>query len=111
MSALGAVLDRLNDIEATIVQLGRDAGQRPSVALRLSLKSLESRRDMLRDELSEIAQQEFVDVCDYRIVPDSRNAYALASITSAWHDFQEAIIQLQRPEFPARWQKWFRPIL
>ena len=66
MKALRAILDRLNDIEATISQVSRNAGAEPSLAIRLSLQSLESRRDMLREELFEVAQQEFLDVCDYR---------------------------------------------
>lgn len=48
-----SILDRLNDVEATIAQVARDAGESPSLAVRLSLQSLQSRRDMMREELVE----------------------------------------------------------
>ncbi len=67
MKSRRSILDRLNDVEATIAQVARDAGESPSLAVRLSLQSLQSRRDMMREELVEISQQSFVDVsCRWR---------------------------------------------
>jgi hypothetical protein len=91
MSRLRAVLDRLGDIESTIDKIERAYATERSLALSLSLKSLESRRDMLRGELAEISSYEFIDVCDYKFVPEGIESYALTGITSALQQFQEMI--------------------
>lgn len=91
MSVLRAVLDRLNDIEATIAQVSREAGPEPGFSVQLSLQSLESRRDMLKEELIELSHQEFIDVCDYKIIPTAPESYAMSAVTSAWQDFQETL--------------------
>jgi len=89
MSYLRAILDSLNDIEATIARVS--AGGQASEAVRLSLVSLETRRDMLREELSEVSKDEFVEVCDYRFIPSDADSYAVSGITTALHDFQDMI--------------------
>jgi len=57
MSALRAVLDRLNDIEATIERVGREASGTSPFAYRIALKSLENRRADLQEELAEITRR------------------------------------------------------
>ena len=88
MSKLRAVLDRLNDIEATIARATSAAA--PSNAVLLSLTSLEARRDDL-EELSEVTKAEHVEICDYRIIPEQSTAYAVAGVTAALHQFQEIV--------------------
>jgi uncharacterized protein YdcH (DUF465 family) len=94
MSALRSVLDRLNDIEATISQMEGNSTAENARAYRLTLQSLEKRRDSLRDELAEISERDFVEVCDYRIIPSDRTSYALAAVTGALHDFQDLVTLL-----------------
>jgi len=89
MSKLRAVLDRLNDIEATIARATSAAA--PSNAVLLSLTSLEARRDDLLEELSEVTKAEHVEICDYRIIPEQSTAYAVAGVTAALHQFQEIV--------------------
>jgi hypothetical protein len=60
MSALRSVLDRLNDIEAELARMSRDETE-PDFAIELSLKSLERRRDMLKEEFRELAM---IEGCD-----------------------------------------------
>ncbi len=91
MSRLRAVLDRLNDIEATIAKAERlYSGQSPT-AFQLSMRSLESRRNLLREELSDASREAAVDICDYRIIPDGSGSYAISAVTSALHDFQDLV--------------------
>lgn len=52
MSNLRAVLDRINDIEATISRIELESNGDLPLSTQLSLQSLESRRDMLREELA-----------------------------------------------------------
>ncbi len=89
MSKLRAILDRINDIEATIAQITAQSTVESAFADRLTLQSLESRRDKFREELAEITKQESIEVCDYRIIQSSGSSYALSAITSALHDFQD----------------------
>jgi hypothetical protein len=91
MSALRSILDSLNDVEATISQITRDAGPEMSFGVQLSLQSLEARREMLKEELVEISHNEFVDICDYKIVPGAADSYAMSAVTGAWHDFQDML--------------------
>lgn len=88
MSKLRAILDRINDIEATIAQTH---SSEPSNAVRLALISLEARRDDLLEELSEISKAEHVEICDYRIIPEQSTSYAIAGVTAALHQFQEIV--------------------
>lgn len=91
MSNLRAILDRINDVEATISRAEMVAGGDSDLATLLSLKSLEQRRDMLRDELAEITKEQHVEICDYRIIPESAAAYAVSAVSAALHDFQDLV--------------------
>src|SRR5262245_45221586 len=91
MSTVRAVLERLNDLEATITQVERDVVAKPSFATQLSLQSLESRRDELREELETLSRRELIDICDYKIVPGSAESYAMSAVTGALHDFQDLL--------------------
>ena len=91
MSALRAILDAINDVEATISRVERAASGESPLAVQLSLQSLETRRDSLRQELAEITKHEFVDVCDYRIIPAHEDSYANSAVTTALHDFQDMV--------------------
>ncbi|MCX7307572.1 MAG: hypothetical protein NTZ72_06330 [Afipia sp.] len=91
MSNLRGLLDKLSDIEATITKTEREATNPESLATRLALQSLESRRDMLRSEMAEVTERNFVEVCDYRIIPENADSYALSAVSAALHDFQDLV--------------------
>lgn len=90
MSSLRAILDRINDVEATISRIELDAAP-TDFATQLSLESLELRRAMLREELAEISDRDHVEICDYRIIPEKPSAYAISAVTSALHTFQDMV--------------------
>lgn len=91
MSNLRAVLDRINDVEATITRAEMHAGGDSDLATLLSLKSLEQRRDMLREELGDLTKEQHVEICDYRIIPETAQAYAVSAVSAALHDFQDLV--------------------
>ena len=41
--------------------------------------------------MAEATRSDHVEICDYRIIPESRDAYAVAAVTSALRDFQELV--------------------
>ena len=45
----------------------------------------------MREELINATRHEFVDVCDYRIIPERPSGYALTAVTTALHDFQDMV--------------------
>lgn len=94
MSALRAVLDRLNDIEATISEIEGSATLEDAFAYRLTLQSLEKRRDALREELNDVVQRNFIEICDYRIIPESSTSYAINAVAGALHNFQDLVTLL-----------------
>lgn len=91
MSRLRTILDRMNDIEATVARLEGQASEESAFAYQLSLQSLENRREMLREELADATRHEFVEICDYRIIPGGQESYALSAVTSALQNFQELV--------------------
>jgi hypothetical protein len=107
MSALRAVLDRLNDIEGTIAQLEGKSTPETAFAYRMTLRSLENRREDLRNELNEITKRDFVEICDYRIIPEGPLSFAISGVTGALHEFQDLVSILfgadpQKPRQRAR---------
>ncbi len=107
MSALRAVLDRLNDIAGTIAQLEGKSTPETAFAYRMALHSLEKRRDDLRCELDEITRRDFVEICDYRIIPEGPLSFAISGVTGALHEFQDLVTLLfgadpQKPKQRAR---------
>jgi hypothetical protein len=91
MSNLRAILDRINDVEATIARAEIRAGRDSDLATLLSLKSLEQRREMLREELADVTKEQHVEICDYRIIPENTAAYAISAVSSALHNFQDLV--------------------
>ncbi|ESW93865.1 hypothetical protein X770_02885 [Mesorhizobium sp. LSJC269B00] len=91
MSRMRAILDRINDVESTILKIEQAQSGTPTLATELSLRSLEGRRENLTAELSEITRTGLIDVCDYKIIPDSLHSYAISAVTAALHDFQDLV--------------------
>lgn len=94
MSALRAVLDRLSDLEATVAQIEGASTVKNARAYQATLKSLERRRADLMLELEEVSAREFIEICDYRIIPEGPNSYAVSAVTGALRDFQELVTLL-----------------
>ncbi len=58
MSRLRAVLDQINDIEATIARIEAEATDSASFGHRITLQSLEKRRDVFREELADVRAEQ-----------------------------------------------------
>jgi hypothetical protein len=91
MSRVRAILDEMNDLEATTARFERDFDPETARADRLALLSLESRRKMLEADLTGATMREFIEVCDYRIIPDNDASYSVAAVTGVLRTFQELV--------------------
>lgn len=65
MSRLRAVLDQINDIEATIARIEAEAKDTSSFAYRMTLKSLENRREVFREELADVTRLEAAETAPH----------------------------------------------
>lgn len=88
MSKLRAILDRINDVEAAMAEFTMLFAE-SNFADKITLQSLENRRDDLKEELAEVTKKEFIEICDYRLIPDMRGSYALSAVTKTLQEFQE----------------------
>ena len=90
MSDIQALFENINDLEATLAEIGRSVEGEPlSPAASLMVKSLEGRRDELREMAEELAADRMVDICDYRILPTALNQYPVKEVgqsLSRWQD-------------------------
>jgi hypothetical protein len=90
MSRLQAVFERLADVEATIAKVERNGGAAgDDFATQLAISSLEQRRAELKGLADELAEQELIDVCDYRILPNEWGRFPAKAVSGAISAFQD----------------------
>lgn len=95
MSEVLELQRKLLDTAATIKEVERRIVQKPdSVGLRLSLESLVKRRANLQAEFEELADQQSLDVCKYRLFRDTDEGLSLRGFTAALHEFQASFSSL-----------------
>ncbi len=89
MSKLLETIEKLRDTEAAIKRLERTAAQHPELpSVTASLRSLYKRQRDLEVAFSTQTDEEWLDVCRYRILPEREESLTLPSLTSALGDFQ-----------------------
>lgn len=90
MSDYGSLVERIREAEAAASRLESALRQEPNDrALRLDFLSARHLAEKLKEELLEIAPQEWMDVCSYRIVPETSNDYSIAGVTGSLRGFQD----------------------
>lgn len=98
MSDIQSVFENINDIEATIAEIGRAAEAEPmGQAARLMVQSLERRRDELKEMAEELTADRLIDVCDYRILPPELNRYPVKEIGESLSHWQETVTAFFAP--------------
>ena len=95
MSELLELQRKLQDTVSTITQLERSLAQEPgSLGLRLTLESVEKRFDELQTDFKDLAYQQALDVCSYRLFPETGEGPSLRGFSSALHTFQASFSSL-----------------
>jgi hypothetical protein len=89
MSDIQAIFAQMNDVEATISILERGDAPEGEFAQQLAMESLHRRREELSQMAKELSEQQLIDVCDYRILPDSWGRYPVKGVTGAISSFQD----------------------
>jgi hypothetical protein len=97
MSALLEVTAKLQDTQAAISQLERAMAQQPPTpSVFATLSTLEKRRRDLETQFAQITAEQFLDVCSYRLFPESKEQErpTLAALTKTLYDFQALVTQV-----------------
>ncbi len=109
MPQVRPILDRLADLEASIERVSREtATAEGRLAMRMSLQSLEARREELLAALNEITAADFIDICDYRLIPEKETDYSINMVTHALRSFQDMVTSIYdaittRPKIRGSW--------
>lgn len=91
MSALLDIRNLLQDTGATLEQLERAIARDPhDWSLAVTAESLKQRYTDLERTFAETAHSDLLDVCDYRLIPESESS-SIASVTKALSSFQEML--------------------
>lgn len=103
MSDIQVLFERLNGVEATIAEASRfdDGVLSPSAAM--TIRSLERRRDELREMADALAAERLIDVCDYRLVPNRLNRFPVKEVGQSlwrWQDVVTAFFAATRDNKP-----------
>jgi hypothetical protein len=89
MSALFEIIEKIQDTEAALAMAERAVARSPhSETLAITVKSIQKRRANLESQFSEIAKQQILDVCSYRIFSETQDNIKISSLANALHDFQ-----------------------
>jgi hypothetical protein len=89
MSALLNLIAKLRDNGALISELEKElAKNRASRAIELELISLHQHKRKLETQLEEIAANELIDICDYRVIPAS-DYFPISALASILKQFQD----------------------
>lgn len=89
MSALFDIIEKIQDTEAALARAEKAVARNPHTAsLDITVKSIQKRREMLQSEFDEIAKEQKLDVCSYRIFSENRDNIKITSLANALYDFQ-----------------------
>jgi hypothetical protein len=91
MNDLLDILDKLQDTDATIARLREDLAAYPNIAtLRLEAESLQKRRGHLEAQLLAISEDQGIDICNYRFLPEKARP-KLAGLAGALLHYQTLV--------------------
>jgi hypothetical protein len=89
MSALVEIREKLQDTEAAVARAERSLAKNPnSTSAAIAIKSVLKRKEQLVEEFSEIAKENVLDVCSYRIFSENQDTIKVVSFANALHNFQ-----------------------
>jgi hypothetical protein len=92
MNDIQVLFEHLNGLEASIARAVRSVeGQPLSPSAKLTISSLERRRDELKEVLEALAAERLVDICDYRVLPNELHRYPVKAIGKSLTRWQDVV--------------------
>jgi len=109
MNVLLDLREKLQDTHATMAHLRRAIAASPDdEGLALMAESLAHRQEVLQANFSEAANSNQLDVCKYRLIPETGEAYPILGLSKILGEFQELVttvfdaIKTRKPKTRAR---------
>lgn len=109
MNELLDLREKLQDTHATMARLREAMAATPNdEGLALMAESLVSRQENLEGRFSEVANTQQLDVCKYRLIPETGQAYPILGLSKILGEFQELVttvfdaIKTHKPKTRAR---------
>ncbi len=89
MSAIVELLDRIQGTNALIAEYEK-AASRPGAPKSVSaqIRGLEKLKESLEQEFSKYARDDELEVCRYRLIPESTQRPVIDAISNAWREYQ-----------------------
>lgn len=110
MATLTDLSAGLNKINASIWRAEtriKEVG--PEEPLVLMSQSLHKRQRQLQDEFNELAAEQFLDVCDYRLIPTSDSHFSVSAVSGVLRSFQELVTAVFDSVHSSTQKKRYRP--
>jgi hypothetical protein len=90
MSDFASVLERTQEAFASVARLERALAAAPSdSAIQINLRSKQRLAERFQELLYSAAEKEHVDICRYRLVPNTQNNYAVTAVARSLERFQD----------------------
>lgn len=92
MSRITEIIADLRENSAAIERLEGNIGKNPDAkGLTITMGSLLKRRSVLEGQFEEVTNRDFVDIVNYRIIPEDMERLPLRAVTGALDRFQAAV--------------------
>lgn len=89
MSELLDTVEKLQDTQEAIRHAERTIAEYPDLpSATLSLRSLQERQQTLETAFARLADEHWIDICSYRVLPEKDGSVTLPSLTNTLGDFQ-----------------------
>ena len=92
MTTLAAVARAVRDTNAQISRMEREISANPhEKGLLINLSALQKRLKNLEAQFAELSNRDFLDVCDYRLIPSFGESYPISAVGSVLVAFQSMV--------------------
>lgn len=92
MSALASIAKSIQETNAQLATLQRELASHPHErSLLVNIRALEKRVRMLEARFEELAKNQYLDICDYRLIAAIPDRYPIAAVGTALSTFQNMV--------------------
>jgi hypothetical protein len=89
MSDYASALERTREAFASVARLERASQRRDDAAIQINLRSKQRLAERFQAELFALAERQHIDVCRYRLIPNTDETYDIIPVVRSLERFQE----------------------
>lgn len=95
MTALFNIIEDLREIGGELARLDSLIIENPDYpSLRLDYESLSKRQRGLQEQFNILTNEDHVDVCSYRLIPEDKSRFPIAALANSLREFQAAFTRV-----------------